>query len=280
MDDGLFYSGFFQVPDRISARIAGMDDDGKIVFTSELGHRKEEDPLAFLLLIFHPRFQMVVIESDLANGDNVLAVRKEKLFYRHTCFLYRLFGKGLPIGWVVSHSGIVGIVLLRELHRLFARRDVAPDLGRVTDIVPGHFRDDRILSVGEFEEVGMGVGIENHILQGRQINHKTCTEREIQRGLLRLLSLAHEVLFEASVPARLGLTLMENVISGLYGTYEVLDIFSDKDFEHQSTSLLEKDIRDIEDGEVDFDRTVLIHSGLSGGGSSDIRGEAVELISL
>jgi len=73
---------------------------------------------------------------------------------------------------------------------------------------------------------------------------------------------------------------MEHSVPSLDGSYEILYILSDKDLEHEGASFFEENIGYIENGEVDFDRSVLVYSGLTGGSGGDIRGQAVEFICL
>lgn len=94
---------------------------------------------------------------------------------------------------------------------------------------------------------------------------------------LVLLPLTHEVLLEAPLPTGLGFAFVEDGVPVLYWSDEVIDVLSDEDFQNQSSSLAKEDIRDIEDGKVELNGSVLIDSGLTGGVGGDVGSNAVHL---
>lgn len=73
---------------------------------------------------------------------------------------------------------------------------------------------------------------------------------------------------------------MEYGVARLDGSDKILDILSDKDLEHEGTSFFQEDVGYVENGEVDLDGSILVHSGLTGGGSGYIRSQTIEFISL
>lgn len=98
--------------------------------------------------------------------------------------------------------------------------------------------------------------------------------------LLVLFSSTYKVLLEASIPTGLRFAFVEYGISILYGSYEVVDIFSDEYLQYQCPSLLQEHIRDIQDSKVEFNRPILIHACLTGRMGSDIGSDAIELYDI
>ena len=95
-----------------------------------------------------------------------------------------------------------------------------------------------------------------------------------------LLSHTHKVFLEATISTCLWLEPADFVEVFLEWEHEVVHIFSDEDFEYQIASLLEKGFCDIEDGEVEFHRSVLIHTCHACCGWGDIRSNQVKVVKL
>ena len=80
---------------------------------------------------------------------------------------------------------------------------------------------------------------------------------------LILLSLTYEVLLKTSLSAGLWFTFVEYSVSSFYRSYKIVDIFSDENFQNQSSSFPKENICDIENSKVEFYTPILIDSRLS-----------------
>ena len=87
---------------------------------------------------------------------------------------------------------------------------------------------------------------------------------------LILLPLTYKVLLETSFSAGFWFAFVEYSIPIFNRTDEIVDIFSDEDFQNQSSSFSEEYVGDIEDGEIELDTSILIDSCLSRCMSGDI----------
>lgn len=121
MDNRSSDSGFFDVSERIFTGVTGVDYDGKIVSSCEFGHGEKEDFLGFFLLFLLSLFEMIIIESDFADGNDVLTICDQKLFEFRNYFGYIFSNEHLSFGGVVSDGSIVLLVSSREFYRLLAR---------------------------------------------------------------------------------------------------------------------------------------------------------------
>lgn len=93
---------------------------------------------------------------------------------------------------------------------------------------------------------------------------------------LCFLSLTYEVLLKTSVSAGFWFAAMKNRIALFDRTNKIVYIFSYKYLKHKSCSFFQKNIGDIHDRKVQFDRAVLIYTGLTSGGWSDIGSQTIE----
>ena len=91
------------------------------------------------------------------------------------------------------------------------------------------------------------------------------------------LSYTHEVLLETPVAAGLRLDPTECFVASLDRTDEIVHILPDENLEDTVPSLFEINIRDIEDREIQFDRSILVYSSLSGCRRSYIGSQKIEL---
>jgi hypothetical protein len=70
---------------------------------------------------------------------------------------------------------------------------------------------------------------------------------------------------------------VKNSVAIFDRTDEVIDIFPDEYFEYQSSSLFQEYVRDIKNGKIEFNRSILIHSGLPGCMGGDIGRDTIQL---
>ncbi len=113
--------------------------------------------------------------------------------------------------------------------------------------------------------------------KAKQIPH---TSEWQNKTILFLFSHTDKILLEASVTTGFGL---ESVYFGevfFEWKYQIIDIFSDEYFEHEISSLFEKNLRNVENSKIELYWSILIYTCHSSGGWSNIWSNQIELSDL